>query len=456
MSLKKYLLIAFMFLNFTISLILFNHYSLDLILSYSIIVNYILSFIFCYKFSPDNNILKLVSIYLFGFGLFICGRFFANVFFVGDVYCIDFGFFYCLSHNEKLESMFLINMSLIFFVYGFLNNKLTLKTSFYDNKVDYFNKNTLFILSLLSVFLGLYVLYGSYSTIITAINEGYMSIFSNQDGVYSTPILLIIFTLFVAILSLQYSFVSKYKFCKFFFRVNVFIYSIIMLSSILQGSRAAFITGLIFLLWLYLLNRKIKLKTVFFPIFIIILIFLANDLASLSGARDASSANVDVLRIVLEDMLYNQGITMMVFNVGFLNNDYPLLAYLKVLLPGIQVLYGFFHEINNSHLTFSSYLLYQLDPSVFSDGFGLGWSLLGDFYAFSFGFFPLFLFYNYCWGKIIFKVSDSFGNDFFYNGLFICFVTQVFMLSRSSISILWALIIFYSILYVLIKVKVKS
>ncbi|MCZ3052648.1 O-antigen polysaccharide polymerase Wzy, partial [Acinetobacter baumannii] len=58
-------------------------------------------------------------------------------------------------------------------------------------------------------------------------------------------------------------------------------------------------------------------------------------------------------------------------------------------------------------LSFSQYLMYKISPGLFYEGYGLGWSLLGDFYAFSFGFIFLFMIYNYFWGKPLFFISNK-------------------------------------------------
>lgn len=441
-----------MLTNIFVALLFFHLFSMDIILSVSTIINILFSGYYCVKNSPENHIFKLVLIYLLGFGLFVCGRFFSNLFSQSDTFCLEFGFYYCLSDEEKIKSIFLINLALVFFTYGFLNN--VKKTS--DNNIILDpNTNTLFILSVISPFLGGYSLYSSYLLISKAISEGYMSIFESQDGVYSSSLGLIVFTLFVSMMAIQYVYKEKYKFCLIFFRLNVFIYLLIMLSSVLQGSRSGFIAGLFFVTWLYLQNKKIHLKHIFFVLSIFLLMFFANDLASLSGARQATSDN-DFFLIILEDIFYNQGTTMMVFNMGVLNDSYPILAYLKVLIPGIQIFYSFFYDIYNYNLTFSNNLLYRLSPSTFSQGFGLGWSLLGDFYAFSFGFLPLFLLFNYYWGVVLYKISDRFNHNGFFQGLFICFLTQIFMLNRASISGLWALVIFYTIIYFLISLKSKK
>lgn len=453
MDLRKYFTVFFMLGNMCFSILLFQHFSKDIFLSIPILLNFVVSFFVCLNYAPENHIIKLSSIYLLGFLLFICGRFIYNIFFPDNTFCIRFGFVYCLNDNEKIKSSILINLSLIFFTFGFLNNKYNKIKN--DIVVFEANKNTLLIISYISFFLGLFSLNNTYKRILSAINDGYLSLYSEQDGIYSTPISLIIFTFFVAILAIQYCFKNKYYFCLIFYRVNLFIYLVIMISSVFQGSRSAFISGLIFILWIYLDNKKINLKNIIFGSLVLFLMFFANNLASYFGARDSTIVN-DLKDYIIEDILYNQGITMMVFNMGVLYNDFPLLSYLKVLLPGVQVFYGFIDNVYNHDLTFSSNLLYQLSPSVFSQGFGLGWSLLGDFYNFSFGFIPLFIIYNYYWGKLIFNISKNFKTNIYFTGLFICFLTQLFMISRGSISNLWALIIFYTIIYFLISLKSKK
>lgn len=455
MKQMNYFFIISMFLNVAIATLIYQHFGVDSVLSWSIIFNLIISYFLCIRCSLDDNPIKLVFIYLVGFTLFICGRFIANVFGVSDVFCIEFGFVYCLSDLEKIKSFLLINCALIAFLFGFINNK----TKRADNKneivLKYPNTLVLFFLSIVGVFLGGISLYNSYKLILSAINNGYLSIFSEQDGLYSTPLTLVAFTFFVAIMAIQYTYKSRIKFSLWFFRVSVLLYIVIMISSVLQGSRSGFITGLLFGLWLYLDKKKLNFRLVLVGIGIFFLIFIVNDLASLSGARDAANDN-GLAKFLLEDVLYNQGITMMVFNMGMLNDGYPILAYLKVLFPGIQIIYGWFDTVYNYNLTFSSNLLYRLAPSVFAQGFGLGWSLLGEFYAFSFSFIPLFMLLNYGWGKLLFLISSRINYNQFFSGLFICFLTQIFMISRGSVSNLWALVIFYCIVYLLVTVRLKK
>ena len=66
----------------------------DLSLSYSIVLNITVAFYLLYKYSPDSTQIKLSFIYLLGFSLFICGRFFANILGSEETFCFDFGYKY--------------------------------------------------------------------------------------------------------------------------------------------------------------------------------------------------------------------------------------------------------------------------------------------------------------------------------------------------------------------------
>jgi hypothetical protein len=146
----------------------------------------------------------------------------------------------------------------------------------------------------------------------------------------------------------------------------------------------------------------------------------------------------------------------MVFSLGSMRNDYPFLAYLKTIIPGSQIIASFFSDIYQYEISFSQYLMYKISPNAFYEGYGLGWSLLGDFYAFSFGFIIIFIIYNYIWGKVIFLISSLIDKNIFYNGLYFCFLSYLFIINRSSISPLLVLIGFYILLILILKLKWKS
>lgn len=449
MSIGKFLIIMVMMFNCLFSLLIYSVYELDLITSISFFINLIISYFILFNNSPEKQVVKLSLIYLLGFSLFVGGRFISGLFGVGNIYCFDFGYFYCLDFMEILKINFLIHFSLIFFVFGFLYNKNKPRVREARGSIN--NKILSFVI-LISFFSGFCSFYFKTQAIALALSQGYMVLYEGQSQSYSTPLSLVIDTIFVATLAVIYSLKDRIKSYYFLTLISVFI--ITQLLGVLTGARSSFILGIIILIWVLLGDREINIKKLLFSIPLVFLLFSANYIASLSGARVADSGITFFEKFII-DIFYNQGITMMVFSLGVIDNNFPLLAYLKVLLPGIQVFFSFFENIYQYELSFSQNLTYRLAPNVYYENMGWGWSLLGDFYAFSFGITILFLIYNFFWGKVIYTVSLYSESSIYYRGLFFCFIVTLFSISRSSVSYLIFLIIVYTLIYFFIKIKVR-
>lgn len=441
MNLKNLILILLMTSNSLFSLLLYNFYNYDIIFSVSIMFNLFLSFFIVLRTSPDKYLIKLSLVYLTGFLLFICGRYIANILGVKEIYCFDFGYQYCLDTSEKIKINFLVNFSLIFFVLGFTykSRKLVSPLSTYN---QYFNKKILLVIIFLSFVTGFISLYFQLDMVTKAILSGYGVLYEGQTDFYQPPLALLSNTIFLATLAIAYSVNKSIKPVIFYLLISIYIFG--QLISVLAGARSGFIAALIVLLWLFLGSAKLTLKKITIIIGAIFTVFLTNYLASISGARITSS-NGSIYEKIVEEVFYGQGISMMVFSLGTLESDYPLLAYLKTIFPGIQAIYTFFSDINPYELSFSQSLTYRLAPSVYYNNMGWGWSLLGDFYAFSFGFSVIFLFYNFIWGRLIFKISLLSNVSIYYRGLFFCFLIMIFSINRASISYLIFLVVLYTV-----------
>lgn len=451
MILKNFICIFFMIFNSLFSILLYSFYNYDFIFSFSLVLNLIISFYLLIKNSPENYFLKLSIVYLLGFSIFICGRYIYGLFGDWDIYCFDFGYNYCLNESERMKINFLINFSLIFFVFGFLYNSKKTFNLFKKQEEGYINYKILIFITVICFLTGFINLYFQLGAVLKAISGGYMALYEGQSEAYETPFSLIVGTVFLATLSVVYSVNKKIKPIYFYLLIFIFIFGQSL--GILTGARASFITALIVLAWLFLGNKKISLKKIIIIFCILTIIPFINYLASMSGARVVSS-DEGVSNKILTEVFYNQGISMMVFSLSTLDTSYPLLAYLKVIFPGIQVFYSFFSEINQYDLSFSQNLTYRLAPSVYYDNMGWGWSVLSDFYAFSFGFSALFLLYNFIWGKLIFRISLYNNKNIYYRGLFFCFLVLLFGISRSSVSYLIFLVILYTLLYWSLKFKI--
>ncbi|ENX32301.1 hypothetical protein F889_03620 [Acinetobacter colistiniresistens] len=449
MNLNKYAILVLMTLIGLFGAAIFLLVEKDIALSYSIVLNLVIAFYLLSRYSPDTTRIKLSFIYLLGFSLFICGRFFANILGVDETFCFDFGYKYCLNQNETLYSFLLINSSLLFFLLGYLSTSVRKEN--FKIKASYFNINILYFYLLLGVLAGVYTSFGTIESIFKAITSGYLSLYSGQVDEYSSPVDLIVMVFFNATVALGFSFKEKINIKLFYFILFIFLFNLIV--SVFSGSRANFVSALLVILWFMLGEKKVGFKNIIITTLLILSVFLTNSIASISGARGASDDSSGFYTKVVEEIFYNQGITMMVFNMGVLENDYPLLAYIKTIIPGSQIIYSWFSPVFQYDLSFSQHLMYKLSPSLFYEGYGLAWSLLGDFYAFSFGLIFLFFFYNYIWGKLVYFVSSGYGVNFFYNGLYFCFLISIFILSRFSISSFLVLIIFYFLMHKSIKFK---
>lgn len=455
MCYRKYLYIILISLITVFSSLLFLIYDLDIILSYSVFLNLIISFYICYIFSPEKYNIKLSIVYLLGFSLFICGRFIANILGMDETFCFEFGYTYCLSYFEKFRTVFLINCSLIFFCYGYLNNCINKKliisnTNELNYKIYNLGRIKIFFIFILVVALGGYIIFNTLLSVQKAISSGYISLYEGQAESYTSPVLLIITLFFNAIVALIFAYRDFINKAFYYFTLTLFFLNLFL--SVLSGGRAGFFTALILLLWLYLGENKISLLKMLFLPFIFIFMISVNKIASLSGARLAGTTGTLYEKIV-EDIFYGQGITMMVFSLGSIRNDYPFLAYLKTIIPGSQIVAALFSNIYQYEISFSQYLMYKISPISFYEGYGIGWSLLGDFYAFSFGFIFLFMLYNYIWGKFIFLIANKVNDNIFCNGLYFCFLSYMFLINRSSISPLLVLILFYMSLIFFLKIK---
>lgn len=454
MNSKNIIFILFMLINSTFTLLFYNFYNYDILFSISIVLNIIISFYVLLKNSPEDYVLKLSLVYLMGFTLFIGGRFVANLFGAEDIYCFEFGYTYCLNTNEKLKLNFLLNSSLVFFVLGFIFRSKE-EGNVIKKKEEFINKSALTIILIASVFLGLLSIYYQFESVVDAIKGGYGVLYEGQgkSEEYQTPVTLLISTIFLATVAIAYSVNNKIKPYIFYILVSMYIFSQLM--SVLTGARAGFITAIVILLWIFLGRGKFGLKKFAIIISAIFIISVTNYVSSLTGARINDTGNSLYESIVLE-IFYGQGISMMVFSIGTMEVSYPVVAYLKTIFPGIQVIYQSIFNVEPYDLSFSTSLTHKLAPSVYYDNMGWGWTLLGDFYAFSFGITAIFLFYNFFWGKLLYKISALNGTNTYFRGLFFCFIISVFNINRASISYLIFLIFLYTALYFSLKLVIRK
>lgn len=416
----------------------------------------LLVFSICLFLSNSNNKVKnfinLQSFFLLGFLLFFLGRMIAVLFnrnISTSFFCIDFIFNYCEEESGVLYLVFIINLILISFasafVFSFNNGRHNSKSTIV---IDYkhVSKNKFFVIYLIGLLSLISVIFSTLDTVYLAINSGYMALYANQAESYTPPFFLLVSTISIASMAVIYSVREQFRPIYFKFIFSIFILS--MLLSVLTGSRSSFISGILLIVWHFYKNKSISfIRYSAISAAGLILIYFLDTIAALSGARPYD-ANGSFLK-TLSETFYNQGITLMVFNSSINVESYPVLGYLKTLLPGVQVLFSQFGVTERYDFDWSSFMTYHENSEAYAAGFGLGWSIFSDFYVLSFGFLPIFCLLVFLLGKFIITVNNT-ESQFRIGLLFIC-ILSFFSIVRSSISPLIFTIIIYLIFSLYIR-----
>jgi len=434
-------------LFFTASLIWVNNNNI-LILIYSTLVCFLLSFYIINNNNLSKNIINPSSIFFMGFGLFFLGRFFSVIFdanLVDEVFCLDFIFNYCENGFGIFYINLVINLIMIFYIMPFLLlRKKNCKSHIYIEKINFNKIKTIFLITLIGLF---FLINSSVDSISEAISKGYLAIYAAQAERYQPPYFLIVNSIVYS--GLAVLFLVKKDIPKYYFYLPFFIFIIFLMLGVLTGSRSSFVTAIIILAWIFIGDKKIS-KISYLLIFILGLglIYSINFLATLSGAREIG-VNGSILNNIA-NTLFGQGITMMVFNSSINVDNYPFLGGLKVIFPGIQILFPIFDYNNRYEFDWSSYMTFNENKSAYLDGFGLGWSVFSDFYVFSMGVIPIFCFLVFLLSRFIIYVMHA--NSNYKKGLIFIFMISLFSLSRESLSSLFFTIIIFTVICLFIGV----
>lgn len=425
---------------------------------YATLVSYVISF-FIVNYKKENY-LNLSTFFLIGFGLLILGRFIAYLIYPSrymgnEILCFDFFFSYCLTNIELINLLLFYHITILFFCFGYVK---PVKIKAYTSNISsLFNikisnqKIKLFLLPV-SYFCLLVLFYQSINTINLALNNGYMALYANQAEIYQTPFTLIANTTLIAMLAIIFK-SGNDKIVNLSFRIIFYSLIALGLISILSGSRNGFIGALFVLLWYFFYDKKIpRLYYGLIALLGVVVMASTNYIANISGVRGAGVESN--LQSNIAEAFFSQGGTFFLLNEVFKMDDAPFLGYIKIIIPGIQMVFPLFDISERYMFDWGSSLAYKLDKGLYQSGFGLGWSIFADFYLLAFSFIPFYLFLMFFWGKVL-NILDTQRTQLF-QALSFIFAFYVFALSRNSISPLLFTILIYIILVILFKVRLKK
>lgn len=373
----------FIFLIIWISFFLLNSLDIYFVLSdysWSLIFIVILSCIFFLRYVNEVNIVSLYSLFFMTSILFLGGRFISV--FLGyedrSIFEMDFFVNRVLSDFEFSKLFYLTILGFISLELGMYFSNLFFKKEYLKDNVleKKLNSNSLllyFIIFIIFIFLSNSIL-ESFKKVLSG---GYLELFSSQTNDYSMSFGSVVKTLFISMTGVYLN--QKNARVRIIFLILMGVY---FTFDIILGGRGGFVCYIIMLIWYnYEFGEKRVNVLKFFLSLFCLIVFLSSFLSIIS-LRVESVDNSSIWHNILA-LLYEQGVTLMVFNESLYIEKYPIVPFFQNFIPGFSFLYStFIDNIPAYEKSLSSYISYSLNPVLFNNGYGLGWSFFADAYQY--------------------------------------------------------------------------
>lgn len=427
----------------TFSAYLFSYTDATVILPFMFVG--LILFIICLNALSGIYLNSLYSLFLVSLLLFFGGRFFSI--FLGNqkfTYELDFFVYYQSDQLAILKLGCYLVLGIIFLDLGY--RTISLKRVTLPPIPVYHNWSKVFCLIalLMSPIFIIELIFSAKDAFV----GGYLSSKEWQTQSYNFPLSSLAQTLFG--IAFGYSIVcGKYK------KVYLFIYFFIAAVSALIGARGPFMIAMLFALWMHgdFGNKKINVIKLA-SVSLVAIVGISYFIQIYSYRSNGLEFETDLIAF-LSDFFYDQGVSMMVFDVSMQVTDYPWLSYFQSFFPGSSAIAALFVDVEYYMSGFQHYMAKSLNPELFSYGYGLDWTLFSDFYVFG-GENLL----GYCIMAYIFGCSFSLLNNSrnieFWLILTCSIFSRLIFLPRSSFSILFPFIIYYLFfLYLMPRLKLK-
>lgn len=367
-------------------------------LEWSMLFLFLIIFIYFLRIINKVSAASLYSIFFISFLLFICGRFFSILIDPkSDIFLMDFFVTFRLEPYQITNLILMIFIAIVSMEIGAysaniytLSNKPSTTKSPPPPKI-------IIIISILIIFgLNATLLINNLSVVM---KYGYVALYANQGEPIQAGWSSLLITFTYVFLGIVLTHSRK--------NLKVLFITLFGISSIIQaliGVRGAIGIFLLFLLWVrYDYGKKNPNMVLLYSIFICFVLFMTIIIPQFSyRVLETDSGPL----ASISNFLYNQGFSMLVFHSSMQINDYSVIPGVQNFIPGSSFLISLVnHELPSYYTSFSRYLSFQLNPSLYNQGFGLGWTLLSDFYIFSGRTIIGFIFLSYLWGFSINKLE---------------------------------------------------
>lgn len=409
-----------------ILLILTDRYlSSDYICSVLIVTIYLINFISIWIIG--NRKLEPIILFYMTFGLFILGRFFACILGLTlPIWNTTFYFDYIINNHRKAEILRFVVLFLISVNIGYYISRIGKPIKFADISLNYRTTNkTLNICFWILLLISLY--YNSHQ-LKSVIEGGYLSLYQtgqNSEYTGSSTTTIISSVLF----GVAYGYGNQNNKIKYLllYYLNGFI-------SIIMGSRSGLGCILLFTLWLYSQYRKISLlKIIAIAISSMLLLLFIFQFSI--RAINSNFGNTDIHNLI-RLFLYDQGISLIVFDTSRLINDYPIIPYIQAFIPGTSAIYSFLakEQLFPWDVSFAAYMCHYLNPEYYAKGWGLGWTAMSDLYLLSFRTLPIFIILTTSFSYFIGCLETNLNSSKFAKAILYTIILQLLMFPRGGLN----------------------
>ena len=389
-------------------------------------------------------------------GLFIGGRFFAVGFGYDEesIFQPTFFYSYYVDNNRKIELMRYVIGFFLMNIIGFVISKSIsinkLKHIDFPLKTITISHINTILRFLFPIFM-LITVYYSGSDLIRVLKGGYLALYiGRQTDSYSAGA-----SIFLALNNAFFGIAMGYgdkKVQKWY----ILLFVIRALVEIIIGSRRSFGAMLLVFLWMWSSQRKVSTKRLGLALLgCCAFLILVASFSIRALTPNSTMLNYDKLAY---SFLYSQGITLMVFDSSRLIYDYPVIGYFNNLFPGTNAVYNLFSTkvLYPQDIDWSNWMCYQFNSKLFSDGAGLGWSIMSDLYMYANRTYLFFLILSAFWSFFVGiweRVSEF--SRFLKSWLFMV-IMSVVIIPRSSMGSIFPhvyyLLIFFTILILFIQI----
>lgn len=330
----------------------------------------------------QEGFIGIYQFYLYTSGLFLYSRIFLDLLGFDNLTHIGFPrtYYFNLETGIVFVEIVFIHVFLINIVYNFVNfDSKNIKKQIKENE----NLKTCIFYLMIIIFP--LVLYKFYIQLMYVQEHGYLSIFI-PDGMKSIkyPFYLKgIPTLFEIFFVLLIYYGSKKQ-----LKISFFLYFIFVLSNSLKGQRTFLVAGLLVIL--FYVNRKLdkKIKVLHLIVLFIFVILFSQILLQFRESK-SSNNKIPISKAGIE-FIHQQGNSVVVplytienYHLSIYRNTFYIMSPVKqTILNLIKSENGQSRNRLETYNNISDHITYELSPSAYKQGMGVGQSIIADFYDF--------------------------------------------------------------------------